>query len=138
MNCNASNGYMCYPNRELTQLLEFCYIYPFIWMQECKQILRLYYQFLEWLLYGTKNRPGISKVLGLVIIICVVWWNIAFLNLLSYGFKLKGDEVFFAWYLSITLNLIYLYQFVTESFNETIIAKYSASRVAKTFSNTIC
>lgn len=34
INCNASNGYMCLPNRELTQLLEFCYIYTFIWMQE--------------------------------------------------------------------------------------------------------
>lgn len=37
INCNASNGYMCLPNKELTELLEFCYITPFLWMQECKR-----------------------------------------------------------------------------------------------------
>lgn len=28
INCTESNGYMCIPNENLTELLEFCYIYP--------------------------------------------------------------------------------------------------------------
>lgn len=34
INCTENNGYMCIPNRELTKLLEFCYIHRFIWIQE--------------------------------------------------------------------------------------------------------
>lgn len=28
INCTNDNGYMCIPNDDRTQLLEFCYIYP--------------------------------------------------------------------------------------------------------------
>ena len=28
INCNETNGYMCFPNNELTELKEFCYTYP--------------------------------------------------------------------------------------------------------------
>lgn len=34
INCNETNGYMCTPNQEFTVLLEFCYVLPFIWIQE--------------------------------------------------------------------------------------------------------
>lgn len=34
INCTSNNGYMCIPNRELTKLLEFCYVHPFIWIEE--------------------------------------------------------------------------------------------------------
>lgn len=33
INCTKNNGYICIPNKELTQLLEFCYTQPFIWIQ---------------------------------------------------------------------------------------------------------
>lgn len=32
INCTASNGYMCLPNENFTQLLEFCYTEPRIWI----------------------------------------------------------------------------------------------------------
>lgn len=28
INCTDKNGYMCLPNENFTELLEFCYIYP--------------------------------------------------------------------------------------------------------------
>nr|XP_034319162.1 ankyrin repeat and KH domain-containing protein mask-like [Crassostrea gigas] len=34
LNCNETNGYTCLPNEKLTELLEFCYIEPWIWIQE--------------------------------------------------------------------------------------------------------
>lgn len=34
ISCNESNGYLCLPNENITELLEFCYIHPFIWIQE--------------------------------------------------------------------------------------------------------
>lgn len=34
ISCNETNGYVCLPNENITELLEFCYIYPFIWIQE--------------------------------------------------------------------------------------------------------
>lgn len=34
LNCNKTNGYTCLPNGKLTELLEFCYTAPFIWIQE--------------------------------------------------------------------------------------------------------
>lgn len=34
INCNKSNGYMCLSNENITELLEFCYLHPFIWMEE--------------------------------------------------------------------------------------------------------
>lgn len=34
INCNETNGYMCVPNNNLNQLLEFCHEDPFIWIQE--------------------------------------------------------------------------------------------------------
>lgn len=34
INCNKSYGYMCLPNENITELLEFCYISPFIWIEE--------------------------------------------------------------------------------------------------------
>lgn len=34
INCTEGNGYMCLPNEQFTQLLEFCYVQPFIWIQE--------------------------------------------------------------------------------------------------------
>lgn len=42
MNCTESNGYTCLPNQDLTELLEFCYIYPFIWIQDgvCLYLLK--------------------------------------------------------------------------------------------------
>lgn len=27
INCTKNNGYMCFPNEDITGLLEFCYIY---------------------------------------------------------------------------------------------------------------
>lgn len=34
INCNVTNGYMCVPNKNLNQLLEFCYKGPFLWIPE--------------------------------------------------------------------------------------------------------
>nr|XP_034328415.1 uncharacterized protein LOC117689960 [Crassostrea gigas] len=34
INCTGQNGYMCLPNENLTDLLEFCYIYPRILVQK--------------------------------------------------------------------------------------------------------
>lgn len=34
LNCNEANGYMCVPNENLNQLLEFCYILPTVLIQE--------------------------------------------------------------------------------------------------------
>eukprot|EP00105_Crassostrea_gigas_P010536 XP_011425851.1 PREDICTED: uncharacterized protein LOC105327223 [Crassostrea gigas] len=34
INCTESNGYMCLPNENFTELLEFCYIYPRILVQK--------------------------------------------------------------------------------------------------------
>uniref|UniRef100_K1QNC3 Uncharacterized protein n=1 Tax=Magallana gigas TaxID=29159 RepID=K1QNC3_MAGGI len=34
LRCNKTNGYTCLPNEELTELLEFCYTAPFIWIEE--------------------------------------------------------------------------------------------------------
>ncbi|XP_065928868.1 uncharacterized protein [Magallana gigas] len=34
LNCNRTNGYTCLPNEKLTELLEFCYIEPWIWIEE--------------------------------------------------------------------------------------------------------
>lgn len=34
INCTEKNGYLCLPNENFTELLEFCYQYPFILIQE--------------------------------------------------------------------------------------------------------
>lgn len=34
INCTESNGYMCLPSENITMLLEFCYTYPSIFMEE--------------------------------------------------------------------------------------------------------
>nr|XP_034308633.1 uncharacterized protein LOC105325695 [Crassostrea gigas] len=34
LNCNRTNGYTCLPNEKFTELLEFCYIGPWIWIEE--------------------------------------------------------------------------------------------------------
>lgn len=34
LNCTTKNGYTCLPNKNLTELLEFCFKRPFIWIQE--------------------------------------------------------------------------------------------------------
>lgn len=34
INCTVSNGYMCMPNEDFTELLEFCYVYPLILVEE--------------------------------------------------------------------------------------------------------
>ncbi|XP_065925466.1 uncharacterized protein [Magallana gigas] len=34
INCTKDNGYLCFPNEKFTQLLEFCFKDPFIWIQE--------------------------------------------------------------------------------------------------------
>lgn len=36
INCNDSNGYMCMPNENITQLIEFCFPAPFTWIEEGK------------------------------------------------------------------------------------------------------
>lgn len=36
INCTDKNGYACLPNKNITELLEFCYIIPFIWIEEGK------------------------------------------------------------------------------------------------------
>lgn len=36
INCTEDNGYLCLPNENITELLEFCYKYPFILIQEGK------------------------------------------------------------------------------------------------------
>lgn len=38
LNCNKSNGYMCLPNENFDELLEFCYIVPFERIQEGKPL----------------------------------------------------------------------------------------------------
>nr|XP_034321422.1 uncharacterized protein LOC109619991 isoform X3 [Crassostrea gigas] len=34
INCTDKNGYACLPNKNITELLEFCYTIPFIWIEE--------------------------------------------------------------------------------------------------------
>lgn len=36
INCSERNGYLCFPNENFTQLVEFCHTLPFIWIQEGK------------------------------------------------------------------------------------------------------
>lgn len=61
INCNKSNGYMCMPNEDLTELLEFCYIYPFIWIQE-DVCMYLYKKFSRLNAYNcVKFRSGCPK-----------------------------------------------------------------------------
>lgn len=36
INCNETNGYMCVPNDNFTELIEFCYIHPFLLIQKGK------------------------------------------------------------------------------------------------------
>lgn len=38
INCTESNGYMCLPSENITMLLEFCYTYPSIFMEEGEQL----------------------------------------------------------------------------------------------------
>uniref|UniRef100_A0A8W8J7F4 Uncharacterized protein n=1 Tax=Magallana gigas TaxID=29159 RepID=A0A8W8J7F4_MAGGI len=42
LNCTDSNGYTCLPNENFTELLEFCYTEPLIWIQEgyCLYLIR--------------------------------------------------------------------------------------------------
>lgn len=42
INCTEDNGYLCLPNENITELLEFCYNYPFILIQEGKQNKEFY------------------------------------------------------------------------------------------------
>lgn len=44
INCTSTNGYMCLPNDNFTELLEFCYIYPRILIQEdlCLYLVKRY------------------------------------------------------------------------------------------------
>lgn len=37
INCNKTNGYMCLPNEQRTELIEFCYGDPITWVQEGNQ-----------------------------------------------------------------------------------------------------
>lgn len=34
LNCTERNGYTCLPNENFTELLEFCYTEPLIWIQK--------------------------------------------------------------------------------------------------------
>lgn len=34
LNCTECNGYTCLPNQNFTELLEFCYTEPLIWIQK--------------------------------------------------------------------------------------------------------
>lgn len=34
INCTDKNGYVCLPNDNITELLEFRYFIPFIWIEE--------------------------------------------------------------------------------------------------------
>ncbi|XP_052710712.1 uncharacterized protein LOC128185077 [Crassostrea angulata] len=34
LKCNRTNGYTCLPNEKFTEILEFCYTAPWIWIQE--------------------------------------------------------------------------------------------------------
>lgn len=38
INCTDTNGYMCIPNENITELLEFCYIHRQIPIEEGKTI----------------------------------------------------------------------------------------------------
>lgn len=62
-------------------------------------------------------KSGISSMLRLVIIICVVQWNMSRVSIAMTSNKTVMNYLCF-----ITFNLIYLYQFVTESFDSTLIA----------------
>lgn len=37
LNCSEKRGYTCLPNQQLTELLEFCYTEPRIWVEAGKQ-----------------------------------------------------------------------------------------------------
>lgn len=39
INCTETNGYMCLPNESLTELLEFCYIYPRLVISKGKLVI---------------------------------------------------------------------------------------------------
>lgn len=57
LNCTDSNGYTCLPNENFTELLEFCYTEPLIWIQEgIKQFLEVkmfYSSFILFILFCT-------------------------------------------------------------------------------------
>lgn len=36
INCTQENGYVCLPNRNITELFEFCFTLPFILIEEGK------------------------------------------------------------------------------------------------------
>lgn len=41
INCTDSNGYLCLPNENFTELLEFCYTDPLVLIEEGKQSNKL-------------------------------------------------------------------------------------------------
>lgn len=41
INCTKANGYLCFPNEKITQLLEFCYKDPFILIEDGTHYLSL-------------------------------------------------------------------------------------------------
>lgn len=42
LNCTEKRGYMCFPNQNFTELLEFCYTQPFTHIEAGKQNWQLY------------------------------------------------------------------------------------------------
>ncbi|XP_052695771.1 uncharacterized protein LOC128174201 [Crassostrea angulata] len=66
INCTEDNGYLCLPNENITQLLEFCYVFPFILIQEdiCLYLSKRYSAVYSYdcndFLYGCPNSSYVS------------------------------------------------------------------------------
>ncbi|XP_052692141.1 uncharacterized protein LOC128170406 [Crassostrea angulata] len=71
INCTKDNGYLCLPNENITELLEFCYYFPFVLIQEdiCLYLSKRYTYFAVdsysciGFLYGCPNSSYVSSKL---------------------------------------------------------------------------
>lgn len=71
INCTESKGYMCLPNKNLSELLEFCYIHPFIWIEEGIQRDN-YYQEYAYVWVVSNERQYIQRHFNSVFYICLL------------------------------------------------------------------
>lgn len=60
INCTEENGYVCLPNENITVLIEFCYIHPFILIQEGKYTEHKFF-FVKMFDKLCKTTPNISS-----------------------------------------------------------------------------
>lgn len=99
INCTDNNGYMCIPNDDRTQLLEFCYIYPRILITKGKKSLSLCLDlYKSWPKSNVNYVPCISRTLS-----CIKWCINIFVIKIMFQIKclwiIKKLLMFVTWYI---------------------------------------